>query len=284
MPAPMPPVRIQSGLHVGSVVAQRLNEGPRRYAIVGAPAHVASRLAALAAPGDVVLSSGMPAARGAVRPHGRLRPGGPRARRPRRSRRFASPGRPAWRRGWRPRSDSGLTPYVGRAVGARAARELRRPRASRRRSGDRGRRRSGRREEPAAARAARAGRRAGWADVLQGRCRAFGDVAPYCPFIEIVRGALQLEPGGAADSGGVVASVRAIDASLEPFLPLYLHLLSVPSESHPLPRHLQGEHLQAALLDALARSSRSCRARPRSSCCSRTGIGRTAPRAPCSPG
>jgi hypothetical protein len=33
---------------------------------------------------------------------------------------------------------------------------------------------------------------------------------------------------------------------------LYLHLLSVPSDSHPLPRHLQGEHLQAALLDALS--------------------------------
>ena len=28
------------------------------------------------------------------------------------------------------------------------------------------------------------------ATALQGRCRAFGDVAPYCPFIEIVRGAL----------------------------------------------------------------------------------------------
>jgi predicted ATPase len=49
-----------------------------------------------------------------------------------------------------------------------------------------------------------------------------------------------------------VARLRAIDRSLEPFLPLYLHLLSVPSESHPLPRHLQGEHLQAALLDALS--------------------------------
>ena len=52
----IPPIQIQSGLHAGSVVAQRLSEGPRRYAIVGAPANAASRLAALAAPGDVVLS------------------------------------------------------------------------------------------------------------------------------------------------------------------------------------------------------------------------------------
>ena len=54
------------------------------------------------------------------------------------------------------------------------------------------------------------------------------------------------------DSETIVARIRAIDDSLEPFVPLYLHLLSVPSESHPLPRHLQGEHLQAALLDALS--------------------------------
>src|SRR5437773_5605974 len=52
----IPTIQIQSGLHAGSVVAQRLSEGPRRYAIVGAPANAASRLAALAAPGDVVLS------------------------------------------------------------------------------------------------------------------------------------------------------------------------------------------------------------------------------------
>ena len=32
-----PAARVQSGLHAGSVVAQRLNEGPRRYAVVGAP-------------------------------------------------------------------------------------------------------------------------------------------------------------------------------------------------------------------------------------------------------
>ena len=38
-----PIVRIQSGLHAGSVVAQRLNEGPRRYAIVGAPATLRPR-------------------------------------------------------------------------------------------------------------------------------------------------------------------------------------------------------------------------------------------------
>jgi tetratricopeptide (TPR) repeat protein len=88
--------------------------------------------------------------------------------------------------------------------------------------------------------------------LLCGRCRAYGDVAPYFPFIQIVRDALDLRAPAVGDSAEIVARIRSLDASLEPFLPLYLHLLSVPSDSHPLPRHLQGEHLQAALLDALA--------------------------------
>ena len=49
-------LRVQSGLHVGPVVARRLHEGPRRYDIVGAPWRVAARLAVLADPGDVWIS------------------------------------------------------------------------------------------------------------------------------------------------------------------------------------------------------------------------------------
>ena len=88
--------------------------------------------------------------------------------------------------------------------------------------------------------------------LLQGRCRAFGDVAPYGPFIEIVRTSLRIDAHGPGDPAAVVANVCALDASLESFVPLYLHLLSLRGERYPLPRHLQGEHLQAALVDALA--------------------------------
>ena len=112
--------------------------------------------------------------------------------------------------------------------------------------------------------------------LLQARCRAYGDVEPFFPFVEmcVARSAVRAwflflsslvdapawwgrraERGAkadVADSAEIVARIRALDASLEPFIPLYLHLLSVPSESHALPRHLQGEHLQAALLDALS--------------------------------
>src|SRR6185436_10907996 len=86
---------------------------------------------------------------------------------------------------------------------------------------------------------------------LKGRCRAFGDVAPYCPFIEIVRSVLRLPVRGVIDSSELVAKVRGIDGSLESFVPLYFHLLSVHSESHPIPGHLQGEYLEAALVEAL---------------------------------
>ena len=87
--------------------------------------------------------------------------------------------------------------------------------------------------------------------VLQARCRAYGDGVPYGVFVQILCAAVGLRPPlGNAD--GVIARIRAVDASLEPFLPLFLHLLSVTSDRYALPRHLQGEHLQAALLDALA--------------------------------
>ena len=89
--------------------------------------------------------------------------------------------------------------------------------------------------------------------LLQGRCRAFGDVAPYGPFIEIVADvpARRCAPVRPTPPAWSRTSAR-IDASLESFVPLYLHLLVGAGERYPLPRHLQGEHLQAALVDALA--------------------------------
>ena len=89
---------------------------------------------------------------------------------------------------------------------------------------------------------------------LQGRCRSYGGMTSYLPFVEALHGALGVKEqrGEKPDVPRVVARIRAIDRSLEPLIPLYLHLLSMPSEMFPLPRHLRGEHLQAAMLDALA--------------------------------
>ena len=248
----IPAIQIQSGLHAGSVVAQRLSEGPRRYAIVGAPTNVASRLAALAAPGDLVVSHECqrllsPFVHTAACAPVVLEPDAP----------AVTPFRVTGQTGLETRLEaserSGLTPYVGRESDlARLERYVDRARRSDGRVveivGDAGVGKSRLlyelRERVSAA------RDPGNVVVLLGRCRAFGDVAPYCPFIEIVRGALHLKTPGEAPE--LVTRFRAIDTSLEPFVPLYLHLLSVPSASHPLPRHLQGEHLQAALVDAVA--------------------------------
>ena len=78
-------------------------------------------------------------------------------------------------------------------------------------------------------------------------------MAPYVPFVEILHDALSLRGRAPQEynADDVVARARAIDAALEPFVPLYLHLLSMQSEAFPLPRHLQGEHLRAALPEAL---------------------------------
>ena len=173
----------------GPVVAQRLKRRPaavrhRRHA-----GRVASRLASLPLPMVVVSphchrlvarSSAPASARG-----------GPRGRGRRRSPRSASPARP----GSRP----------GRGVGTAGIHALRRsgvelalleahvgsgawwprPRDHRRRRGRRW-------QEPAALRAPGAPPSAPSVRILQARCRAYGGVAPYFPFIEVLRAALDV--------------------------------------------------------------------------------------------
>jgi tetratricopeptide (TPR) repeat protein len=87
--------------------------------------------------------------------------------------------------------------------------------------------------------------------VLMGRCQSYGGGVAYLPFIEILRSGLGLgEAGRMAD--GTAARVRAISPALEEFIPLYLHLLSVPSPELPVPRHLQGDAFRLAMQEALA--------------------------------
>ena len=244
-------VRVQSGLHVGPVVVQRLNEGPRRYTLVGPAAHVAARLAAHADADDLVLS---PECQRLVAPFVLtvscvavlLEPGGE----------AMTPFRVTGETGLETRLEAsqreGLTPYVGREA------DLTRLEACAARA----------RESHGSVVTVIADAGAGKSrllyelferlrattgvQLLQARCRAYGDVEPFFPFVEILRAVVGTRAATAGDSKAIVARIRAMDASLEPFIPLYLHLLSAPTESHPLPRHLQGEHLQAALLDALS--------------------------------
>jgi class 3 adenylate cyclase len=90
--------------------------------------------------------------------------------------------------------------------------------------------------------------------VLQGRCQAYGTSIPYFPHINALRRGLNLreEDAPAELHKKAIANVLAIDPSLEQYLPLYLHLLSIPSETYPLPKQLQGRELSNAIQKALA--------------------------------
>lgn len=87
--------------------------------------------------------------------------------------------------------------------------------------------------------------------VLQARCRAYGE-APYAPFTDILRDALRVRSDTDEAAAELVRRLHEIDPALERFAALYLHLLSIPSEPHPLPRHLRGEHLRESVTEALA--------------------------------
>lgn len=241
---------IQSGLHIGPVVARRLHEGPRRYDVAGAPATLAARLAAMAPRHGILVS---PEAQRLVGPYMRTERCAPIVLDP-----HVGPVAP-----WQVLGESGiatrleastragLTPYVGR----QSELSLLLSHATGTASGSGG--------VFAVVGEAGAGksrllyelheqlRAAADVRVLRARCHAYGDSVPYGVFVQILGAMLDLRaPLGNADA--VIARIRALDASLEPFLPLLLHLLSVRSERHALPKHLHGEHLQSALLDALA--------------------------------
>jgi len=89
--------------------------------------------------------------------------------------------------------------------------------------------------------------------VLQGRCQPYGRNIPYFPFIDALRWGIRLreEDSPAELLEKAVTNIRAIDPSLEQFIPLYLHLLSIPSY-YSLPEHLQGKELRKAMEEALA--------------------------------
>lgn len=90
--------------------------------------------------------------------------------------------------------------------------------------------------------------------VVQGRCQSYGKSIPYFPHINALRRGLNLrdEDTPAELHEKAVFNVLAIDPSLEQYLPLYLHLLSIPSETYPLPEHLHGPELAYAIQKALA--------------------------------
>jgi class 3 adenylate cyclase/tetratricopeptide (TPR) repeat protein len=90
--------------------------------------------------------------------------------------------------------------------------------------------------------------------VLQGRCQAYGVSIPFFPHINALKRGLKLrdEDTTAKLHEKTVTNILAIDPSLEKYLPLYLHLLSIPSDEYPLPKNLHSQELTNALHEALA--------------------------------
>ena len=90
--------------------------------------------------------------------------------------------------------------------------------------------------------------------LLLGRCQSYGVSIPYLPFIDALRDTLGLHDGDAQDRSAeqVAQRIRAVSPDLEVFLPIYLHLLSIPSSVYPLPDDLDGGQLRLAIQEALA--------------------------------
>ena len=245
-------VYVQSGLHSDSLVVQRLNAGPRRFAVTGSGMQVAQRLAMLASRNSVLIS---PECRRLITPFIESQAQDPVPLRTGDA--PVTPYRVLGESGLQTRLEAalrrGLTTYAGR----HAELETLLQRFAQVRDG----------LGQVALIVGEAGvgksrllyelqERIGAGDVriLQARCRSHGGVAPFVPFVDILRQVLRLAPAQTRPDveTEVVARIRALGPALERFIPLYLHLLSIASESHALPRDLRGEHLQQAMPEALA--------------------------------
>ncbi len=92
--------------------------------------------------------------------------------------------------------------------------------------------------------------------VLQGRCQSYGSSTPYFPHINAFRRGLNLDDSDTPTQlhEKAVANILSIDPSLEKYLPVFLHLLSIPSREYLLPKDLHGRELTLAIQEALTAS------------------------------
>jgi class 3 adenylate cyclase/tetratricopeptide (TPR) repeat protein len=85
--------------------------------------------------------------------------------------------------------------------------------------------------------------------ILHGRCLAYGDVAPYQPFIAVLQG--WLGPTG-GDPKALGERLQALDPALEASLPIYAYLLASTDARFTLPPSASGEQLRDAIIEAFA--------------------------------
>lgn len=243
-------LRLRSGVDTGLVVAQRLRSGDQRFRIAGAPAEGSRRLAEHAPPDTILMTPECqrlgPAMIRADTAHSLVLVDGGALVTPL----SLADDLGAEASGFEPRRS--LTPYAGRTRELASALDQ----FAAAMAGD-GRLmavigEAGTGKSRLLLELRRHARDTG-ASVVLGRCDAFGRSTPYLPFIQVLRGVLGLSAREDLRHrhDEIVARILEVDRSLADFLPLYLSLLAIPSLAHPVPRHLQGEHFQAGLLDAL---------------------------------
>ncbi|HTS53937.1 MAG TPA: AAA family ATPase, partial [Burkholderiales bacterium] len=247
------PIRLHSGINTGLIVARSRDLRDGTYGVTGDAVNTAARLVGQAAPDEVVLS---PETQRLVADYFTAEPletvvlkGKAEPVRP-----WKVTGKTAVASRWEAAQRRGLTRYAGRDV------ELAALRAAARRV------RSGHGQfvtvvgEPGIGKSRlmfelRHGLEGEDIAIIEGRCQASGTDTPYLPFIDALRRGLGLretEPiGSRSFHDRAVSAIRSLGADLEECLPLLLHLLSVPSSEHPLPRGLRAEALRRALDEAL---------------------------------
>jgi serine/threonine protein kinase/predicted ATPase len=89
--------------------------------------------------------------------------------------------------------------------------------------------------------------------IVQGRSLTYGKQVSYSPFIEAIRDLLSIAEISSSQSldKEVVHRILNVDKALAEFIPIYLHILSIPSKGNSLPKHLAREDLRLAIQEAL---------------------------------
>lgn len=91
-------------------------------------------------------------------------------------------------------------------------------------------------------------------NIIQSRCHAHGSTTPYLPFIDLLRNLIGLRNEEPPERlrASAVSGIKAIDPSLETYIPIYLHLLSIESIDKSATSDLKGEDLSLAIQEALS--------------------------------
>jgi len=245
------PLHFQTGIHTGSVVAELQEKGESRYAIAGEAMQVATRLATQAAEDEILVSA---ETRRLIAPFFETEEGEPLASRGKKH--AIATYRVKGESGVRTRLEAaerlGLTAYTGRD------RELQTLAAALQKSF------AGEGQLVTVAGEAGVGKsrllyefrrslEQKGVSIFRGNCQPHGANVPYLPFIDALRRGLEIQAGDSpqATVQAVVDRIRAVDPNLEDRVPLFLSLLSLRSEEHPVPEHLKGEDLRLAMLESL---------------------------------